>query len=364
MKIKASKVMNCAIPKEIYLQIENGKITAINQDDFEETELSISDIAEIKRLKKKIKETAANALLNEYKNHNTIAEILNKNFILMDEPAMALSAALIMEQNVIFCGRGGYGKSEMIKTLFSNELLKDKVFIKSLNESTTEEDLFGGIKMKELMDEGSILYKTENSFINYEIAIFEEMLDADISVLSALKDALSSKEVRNGIQREVLKTKIIIGLTNKSPQDVISNNSTEALIQRFPIIQTMEYPITKDVVALMILRSMRNPLHITAEDLLKKEVLYANMDKMTPRKIMQIIKFIDSQISINGNSTKIADIPTKEIFKTKETISNNLSSTKKEFIRNTKLVIEESRTKGLYTKKQLEEYDSIIGTWK
>lgn len=365
MKIKASKIVGVNLPEEIFLEITENEIKEIEEKNFEETILDAEQIKDIKKNKKKIKEFAAKSLIKKYENPEIVKSILNRDFILMDEPAMAISAALRMEQNIIFCGKGGFGKSEMIKALFSSDLLREKVFIKSLNESTTEEDLFGGVRMKELMDTGAILYKTENSFINHEIVVFEEMFDADISVLSALKDALSSKEIRNGLQREKIKTKIIIGLTNKTPEEVVENNSTEALVQRFPLIQKMEYEITDDVIALMILRSMENPKEISIEDILKKEVLMSGKWKnLTPRKIMQIIKFIDSKIEITGGLTKVAEVSADEIFKTKKTLVENLQHRKREFITKMKTQIEIAKTKDLKTKEQLNEYDSYSKGWK
>lgn len=362
--VQTSKLIGSEIPREIYLALSKESIIEVTEEEFLKIQPTTREqIQDITKAKKKLKAFAASALLEKYKNPQIVAEILNEDFILMNETAMALSAALKMEQNIIFCGRGGYGKSEMIKKLFSNELLKEKVFIKSLNESTAEEDLFGGVKMKEFTETGEMLYKTDSSFINYEIAVFEEMLDADISVLSALKDALSSKEVRNGVQREKLKTKIVIGLTNKRPEDVVSNNSTEALIQRFPIIQEMEYPITKDVVALMILRSMKNPEIITLEDILKNEILTPSKI-LTPRKIMQIIKFIDSQIEITGGLTMVADISAAKITETKKVLKENLNVRKKKFIDDFKAEMERVKAKNLPTKEQMLRYDKIISTWR
>lgn len=365
MKIKTSKLLNSHIPIEIFLEIKQDNIIEISENEFEETPFSEDQLRFLQKNKKKIKEAAANFLLEKYKNPEIIKKILDKDFIMMNAPSEALAAALKTEQNVIFYGRGGYGKSEMIKTLFSNDLLKDKVFIKSLNESTSEEDLFGGIKMKELMDNGSILYKTENSFINYPIVVFEEMLDADITVLAALKDALSSKEIRNGVQREKVKTKIVIGLTNKEPSGVSKSASTEALIQRFPIIQSMEYPITLDIILLMILKTMKNPEVLSVNDLTKFDVLYNSINNLVPRKIIQIIKFIDSNIEIFNNKTMIADISAEKITAARTSISSNLQSKIKSFKQETKAYIgiglsEKTRTESTF---QIAKYDTYSKLW-
>ena len=365
MKLKVSNVIGEKLPVELFITLKEGRITEIKESEYSEEELTPEAIKEVKKHKRKIKEFAADALIEKYKDPEVVKAILNRDFILMDESAMAISAALKMEQNVIFCGAGGYGKSEMVKALFSMDLLKNKVFIKSLNEATTEEDLFGGVRMKELMDTGAILYKTENSFINYEIVVFEEMFDADMAVLSALKDTLSSREVRNGVQREKIKTKIIIGLTNKSPEEVIENNSTEALVQRFPIIQRMEYPVTQEVINLMILRSMKDLNKIELEDILKREVLSATDQKeLTPRKVMQIIKYIDSGIKITGGLTKIASVSTDKINATRDTAKKEEERLRKEFIKVMRSTIARARDVKSKAYQQLSDYGTYTERWR
>ena len=79
-------------------------------------------------------------------------------------------------------------------------------------------------------------YYPERSFLNSRIAIFEELFDAPANVLLALKDVLTSKELRNGAQRFPMRTEVIICLTNKEPAEIADlGPAAEALIERFPL---------------------------------------------------------------------------------------------------------------------------------
>jgi hypothetical protein len=141
-------------------------------------------------------------------------------------------------ENVLLTGPGGYGKSEGA-VLFSDYLRKEGIvenvdpFIMSFGQGTTEEKILGGIDMKKFQDEGDIIYLLKNSFATQEVVIFEELFDAFAGVLLVLKDILQAKEVRMGNQRLPLKTKIIIACTNREHDEIIEDQSTEALLQRF-----------------------------------------------------------------------------------------------------------------------------------
>lgn len=139
--------------------------------------------------------------------------------------------------NIILWGPGGYGKSE-ISEMFADYLYESgeittTPFVLSFNRAMTEDKMFGGMDNKRFMDTGEMIFLLEKAFIEHEIVIFEEMLDAFPDVLIALKDVLTSGMVRNGVQQVAIKTKMIIGCTNRSEQEIISDNAVEALLQRF-----------------------------------------------------------------------------------------------------------------------------------
>lgn len=282
--------------------IKSEKFVVINKNDFS---YQITDNSEyittstweeenidgrkLKKVKKLIIEEFGDNLLSDYKKTEKIYNTLSSSFINTSGISEVLRNGLTNDMNIILFGKGGYGKSEMCSALFNVPELRDRVFIKSLSEATTEEDLFGGINIKKMTEEGVVEYICENSFANKEIVIFEEIFDANPRVLAALKDTLTSKEIRNGNQRFPIKTKIIIGLTNKTYEEVIQDDSTEALTQRFPISYKVEYPLTKLHIAGLVLNRYKD--FDGGKLVAMMETLHGNKD-ITPRKVLEMGKYL------------------------------------------------------------------------
>ena len=274
------------------------RITELKEDllDPKWTEIE-EDRRKLKKLKKTLLSSFAKDKMTDYKETDLIYNTLKKKFINVSEISDVLKNSLKNEMNLIIYGRGGFGKSEMITELFSGPEFKNSVYIKSLSEATTEEDLFGGINIKKMTDSGIIEYNCENSFANFEIVIFEEIFDANPRVLAALKDTLTAKEIRNGIQRFPIKSKIIIGLTNKTYEEVIVDDSTEALTQRFPISYKLDYEITDmDIMALAINKYPElEPKKLMGIIEWGKTTI---KNKITPRKVLELAKYLNG-ITIN-----------------------------------------------------------------
>jgi hypothetical protein len=55
--------------------------------------------------------------------------------------------------------------------------------------------LFGGLDINKFHDEGVLEYLLDNSFMNHEYVVFEEMMDAPDFILEQLKDILSSENL-------------------------------------------------------------------------------------------------------------------------------------------------------------------------
>ncbi len=152
--------------------------------------------------------------------------------------AKTLAYAWNAGENVLFTGPGGYGKSDGATLFF--DFLKERNFVEdiqpfvlSFGQGMTEERLFSGIDIKKFQDEGELVYNLKKAFVSYEVVIFEELFDAFAGVLLILKDVLQSGEVRMGDTRYPLRTKIVIACTNRSYDEVVVDNSTAALMERF-----------------------------------------------------------------------------------------------------------------------------------
>lgn len=160
-------------------------------------------------------------------------------FVYMDDVKNVLEIALETEENVILYGPGGYGKSE-----FTLDFLKEKdiePYIITMGSGMTTDRLFGGMEMITFHESGRIEYLVENSFMNHEYVIFEELFDAPDFILEQLKDILSSGIFRNGNQIFPIKTKVIFCCTNKLRNEFAKDQSLKALMERFPLEQEVKW---------------------------------------------------------------------------------------------------------------------------
>lgn len=154
----------------------------------------------------------------------------------MEEVARILALGLIGKKNIIIFGPAGHGKSEMVQSVVSGLGLSDDAFFQFFGEGMDESRLFGGLDFKKLEEQKILEYHPERSFLNYKVAVFEELFDAPASVLLALKDVLTAKELRNGSQKFKMKTEVIVCLTNKEPAEISElGPAAHALIERFPL---------------------------------------------------------------------------------------------------------------------------------
>ena len=130
----------------------------------------------------------------------------------------------------------------MVEAALSVVATEKEVFVQSFGEGMDEATLWGGLDFKKLEEEKVLEYHPENSFLQKPYAVFEEMFDAPASVLLALKDTLTSKKLRKGSQVHAMKTKIIIALTNKDPEEISDlGPAAAALVERFPLRLKVEW---------------------------------------------------------------------------------------------------------------------------
>lgn len=171
-----------------------------------------------------------------------IKEILEREFIFTDEVSRMLELSFGAQKNMIIFGPGGHAKSEMIQATIKGLGLEAETFFQFFGEGMDESRLFGGLDFKKLEEDKILQYHPENSFLNSKVAVFEELFDAPASVLLALKDTLTARELRNGAQRFSMKTEVIICLTNKQPSEISElGPAAHALIERFPLQYNLQW---------------------------------------------------------------------------------------------------------------------------
>jgi len=161
-----------------------------------------------------------------------VRESLLDKYVFMDKTFGILEVGLKTEKNIVLYGPGGHGKSEYSLEYFYERGINP--YIITMGTGMTTDRLFGGLDIP-LLETGKIEYLVENSFMNHEYVIFEELMDAPDFILEQLKDILSSGVFRNGTQVFPIKTRFIVGCTNKTRDEFSKNASLKALMERFPL---------------------------------------------------------------------------------------------------------------------------------
>ena len=175
-------------------------------------------------------EKGESELYLKIKNH------LDARFIETEQIARILSLAIEGQKNCLLWGDAGHGKSQMVESAINGLGRSDDCFIQSFGEGMDEARLFGGLDFGKFKNDDVIEYNVARSFLNHQIAVFEEIFDAPALVLLCLKDTLTARELRNGAQRYPMKTESIIALTNRSPAEISElGAASHALIERFPL---------------------------------------------------------------------------------------------------------------------------------
>jgi len=151
----------------------------------------------------------------------------------MEKSLNILDIGLKTGKNIILYGPGGHGKSELTTAYLAEKGITPYVI--TMGTGMTTDRLFGGLDIPTFEKTGKIEYLVENSFMNQEYVIFEELFDAPDFILEQLKDILSSKVFRNGTQIVPIKTKFIICCTNRTREEFSKNMSLKALMERFPL---------------------------------------------------------------------------------------------------------------------------------
>ena len=238
-----------------------------------------------------------------------ILAILNAGYVFVEEVARVLSLAFAGKKNVIIFGPAGHGKSEMAKAVIDGLGLADETFYQFFGEGMDEARLFGGLDFAKLEADKVLEYFPERSFLNSRIAVFEELFDAPASVLLALKDVLTAKELRNGAQKFKMRTEVIICLTNKEPSEVSElGAAAHALIERFPLqlnlkwkdYSSKSYLAMFEKVAARLAGPVMNGFKNVLVEILAKATAEGNF--VSPRTAVHAFQVCQASASMRGAS--------------------------------------------------------------
>ena len=184
-----------------------------------------------------LKQINQNSLITKKTKMRKSAKITVENttqkFVFMDKTINILNVGLSTNKNVVLYGPGGHGKSEITLDFLKSRNIDP--YIITMGTGMTTDRLFGGLDIPTFEKTGKIEYLVDNSFMNHEYVIFEELFDAPDFILEQLKDILSSGTFRNGTQIYDIKTKFIVCCTNRTRDEFSKNMSLKALMERFPL---------------------------------------------------------------------------------------------------------------------------------
>lgn len=222
------------IPDKFIPIIETGNGFTIDGDwSYNRSNVILNEIeVPIEQILEQIK--LNNSLITKEKmKATTMKAASTEKFVFMDKTINVLNVGFQTCKNVILHGPGGHGKSEMTLDFLKSKGIEPYVI--TMGTGMTTDRLFGGLDIPTFEKTGKIEYLVENSFMNHEYVVFEELFDAPDFILEQLKDILSSGVFRNGTQIFPIATKFIICCTNRTRDEFSKNMSLKALMERFPL---------------------------------------------------------------------------------------------------------------------------------
>jgi len=176
---------------------------------------------------------------------NLKSVLSNAGFINISTFANAMELAIVSGIPIMFYGKGGYGKTEMIKAVFDH--IDGSSAMLECDPETTASLIKGGAiarttKTKET-DITLAHYNVGASILRNHSFFYEEMLDASFQALSVLKAIITNKQLT--LNGEVVDSinKLLVAATNVNPYDRIEQlppseaNSYDAFLQRFIIVR-------------------------------------------------------------------------------------------------------------------------------
>jgi MoxR-like ATPase len=254
-------------------------------------------------------------------------------FVFTEEIQEALEVGRISGKNVLLYGPPGHAKSEYTRDYLESLADQENIFIQSFGEGMSEDRLWGGVDLNAMEKEGAVIYHTNRSFLNYEYAIFEELLDAPPAMLLSLKDTLTSGCFNNGAQRVKMKTKFVVGITNKSPSEMNDlGESHRALMERFPIKLEVKWKKYTSKAYRLLIESFTHHIDINISDTIRDNLstyLSQNYEKyrISPRTVCWALEILAASARVNDRgSIELEDFGKLKFIEGFEELSTNLEA--------------------------------------
>ena len=238
------------------------------------------------------------------------AESATSHFVNMEDTKMVLKMALIgsvvnpLYKNVILWGQGGFGKSDFTSTFIEAACKGNSPFVMSHHKESSTAEENGGIDLVALSN-GKLKYNVESSWMNSQVAILEEAFDAPDTLLLSLKDTITRRQFTIG-ENFAVKTRLIIINTNHSPDKFQGDLSKAAFLERFPIIQRVDWnnltisarvQAYKTIVKAHNMDNSRNPMTRSVQSTLSS---IAASELWSPRRVIQVIQTCQDFVAANN----------------------------------------------------------------
>lgn len=161
--------------------------------------------------------------------HRLAQEVLDpmkRSFVGKDEIIDLMGVALVAGENLFLLGPPGTAKSALVLEL--GRRLRGPVFEYLLTRFTEPNEIFGPFDIRRLR-EGELVTNTEGMLPEASLVFLDELLNANSAILNSLLMALNERVFRRGREKRDLDTLIVIGASNRLPEDEALN----ALFDRF-----------------------------------------------------------------------------------------------------------------------------------
>jgi MoxR-like ATPase len=174
-------------------------------------------------------------------NFETFLAAVQSSFVYQREAAIAIYTGLLHNKNVLLSGKGGYGKSNLIR--FTLDYFGIPYTVVPGYKDMPVDALLGLPDMKKLLEDSSYMIRFEESvFYKPGVLVGEEFTDILPSTAAALKEILTSKgfHTKNGKIESLISTMIVAG--NRAAADIADDDSKKAFyLERFPIQTRVEW---------------------------------------------------------------------------------------------------------------------------
>lgn len=156
----------------------------------------------------------------------TVVQPMKNKFVGKEEVIDLLALALIAGENLFLLGPPGTAKSALVRSMSSQ--IGGRVFDYLLTRFTEPNEILGPFDIRKLK-EGELVTNTEGMLPEADFVFLDELLNANSAILNSLLMVLNERVLRRGRQTMNLPTLIVIGASNRLPEE----DALDALFDRF-----------------------------------------------------------------------------------------------------------------------------------